>query len=176
MKKTLALCLAVLLITTLFSSCTSGASSAVPEEPIAEFGKTVELEDFNYTITAIKEKDVVVHKDFIEFNAEEGKKLLLIFMDLKNITSEEQSYLMLLFKVIIDGEEIPHVQFSYDVEVDGMVHLDRTHGNFQGHTYVDAGKTQSGYLLAEVPENWQSGEIVVQTKAHLLFARSNLTE
>ena len=77
---------------------------------------------------------------------------------------------------IIDGEEVPHVQFTYNVEVDGMSHLDQTHGNFQGHSYVEAGQTESGYLLLEVPENWQSGEIVVKTKSHLLFARTNLTE
>ena len=123
----------------------SETENNLPEH--ATVGQVVSGEKWSIALLYAKEYDSI-DSEYYSDKPSEGNKYLVLFFDVKNISSENDYFNYLYFEGYVDD-------YSTNVSLimgkpDGMSAIG---GN------LDAGKMSKGYIVYEVPSDWQNFEI-----------------
>lgn len=113
----------------------------------ARVGQTVSSEKWSIALLYAKEYDSIDYEYYSD-KPSEGNKFLVLFFDIKNTSSENDYFNFLLFEAYVD---------------DYKKNISYIRGNPDGMSIIggdlDVGKMSKGYIVYQVPSNWQNFEI-----------------
>lgn len=110
-------------------------------------GNYIESGNLKISFEMAKQYDEIQQSEYLTAKPEEGKKYLVLFFEVENISSEEQNINMFYHKAYLDDYEID--QKALLVNPEGY---DMLSGN------LAAGKKLKGYVCYEVDPDWQKLE------------------
>lgn len=110
-------------------------------------GNYIESGNLKISFEMAKQYDEIQQSEYLTAKPEEGKKYLVLFFEVENISSEEQNINMFYHKSYLDDYEID--QKALLVNPEGY---DMLSGN------LAAGKKLKGYVCYEVDPDWQKLE------------------
>ena len=122
-------------------------------------GETATNEVFGLTVIDWMETTRVDDGSYY-YQADPGKEYLIVFVDLENLASEDQSFYPLSeFEFFADDYTCRTRSFGsgYGVTING---IDPFYSSGLGGTEVAAGKKTKNYIAAEVPKDWRTIELV----------------
>lgn len=113
----------------------------------ARVGQIVSGEKWSIALLYAKEYDSI-DSEYYSDRPSEGNKFLVLFFDVKNTSSENNYFNFLLFEAYVD---------------DYKKNISYIRGNPDGMSIIggdlDIGKMSKGYIVYQVPSNWQNFEI-----------------
>ena len=157
MKRIFALSISLLLLTSsafadsfgeLFGSMTSLFSSD-DESTVYSPGETANLTDYDITLT-----NVLTSDGGSQYTPAKGYIYIILEFEIKNKTNEDTFISsMMCFSPTVDGKT-----YTISVEADAIAMIS---GKMQFDTSIDPGKTISGIVGYEIPEDWKELKITV---------------
>lgn len=132
------------------SNDTEKNESSVPEDSLPEYAKVGQMvsgEKWSIALLYAKEYDSI-DSEFYSDKPSEGNKFLVLFFDVKNISSDNDYFNYLLFEGYAD-----------DYSVSCSIIMGTPDGMSAIGGDLDAGKMSKGFIVYEVPSDWESFEI-----------------
>ncbi len=132
------------------SNDTQKSESSSPEDNLPEYakvGQVVSGEKWSIALLYAKEYDSIDSEIYSD-KPSEGNKFLVLFFDVKNISSDNDYFNYLLFEGYAD-----------DYSVSSSIIMGSPDGMSAIGGNLDAGKMSRGYIVYEVPSDWESFEI-----------------
>lgn len=121
---------------------------------------------FNIKLTDWKELDRV-DDSFEYYVPDSGYKYLIAFIEVENITNENQTFYPILdFILCADSYELDNVVFGFSPpKIDGVSYYDDT-------LEILPGKKVRKYFSVIVPEKWSEMELIFQKKITIAFTKN----
>ena len=110
-------------------------------------GNYIESGNLKISFEMAKQYDEIQQSEYYTDKPEDGKKYLVLFFEIENISSEEQSINMFYHKAYLDDYEIDQKTLLANPEGYDMLSGD-----------LAAGKKLKGYVCYEVAPDWQKLE------------------
>ena len=147
------------------------SSETVSSDRVYALGETATNEVFSLTVLDWMETTRVDDGSYRYYQADPGKEYLIVFVDLENLTTEDQNFYPLSeFEFFADDYTCRTTSFGsgYGVTING---IDPFYSGGLGGTEIAAGKKMQNYIAAEVPEDWSTIELVFQDNITFSFSK-----
>lgn len=114
-------------------------------------GHYIQNEKFKFSFVKAKQYDEIAESEYYTNKPENGKKYLVLFFDVENVSSKNQFVNSFYFKAYEDDYSISESYIMGDIDGYSM---------FSGE--IAPGKKTKGYLSYEVDPGWKSFEVKYQ--------------